>query len=136
MKSKKIIVITAGAIAIVSSLTACDNRPTEGVKPVGKVSESQGNANIQDSNSMKTEASKTVDVASQALDDSQITAKVKAALLNEPGLRSTKIEVVTTKGVVRLSGNVNSQENKEKAIAIAGLTQGVTGVESELAIKK
>lgn len=136
MNIKNIIVITLGAIAIVSSLVACDNRPADGVKPVGKVSESQGSVNTQDSNSMKTEASKTVDMASQALDDSQITAKVKAALLNESGLKSMKIEVITTKGVVKLSGNVNSQENKEKAIAIASLTQGVTGVESELVITK
>jgi len=40
------------------------------------------------------------------VDDSVVTSKVKAAILNEPGLKSAEINVETFKGVVQLSGFV------------------------------
>ena len=43
------------------------------------------------------------------VDDSVITTKVKAAILNEPALSSAEINVETFKGVVQLSGFVNSR---------------------------
>ncbi|MGZ5096287.1 MAG: BON domain-containing protein, partial [Burkholderiales bacterium] len=43
------------------------------------------------------------------IDDSVITTKVKAAVLNEPSLKSAEINVETFKGVVQLSGFVSSQ---------------------------
>ena len=43
------------------------------------------------------------------VDDSVITTKVKAAILNEPSLKSAEINVETFKGVVQLSGFVSSQ---------------------------
>ena len=43
------------------------------------------------------------------IDDTMITTKVKAAILNEPTLKSAEINVETFKGVVQLSGFVNSR---------------------------
>jgi osmotically-inducible protein OsmY len=61
------------------------------------------------------------------IDDSVITSKVKAALLNEPGLSSAEINVETFKGVVQLSGFVKSRADINKAVAV---TRGVGGVKS------
>ncbi|PXW88356.1 BON domain-containing protein [Nitrosomonas sp. Nm84] len=60
-------------------------------------------------------------------DDTVITAKVKAAILNEPTLKSAEINVETFKGVVQLSGFVSSSAGISKAVEVA---QGVTGVKS------
>ncbi len=63
----------------------------------------------------------------QYLDDTAITGKVKAAIFNDPALKSAEINVETFKGVVQLSGFVNSQADIQRAVAV---TQGVAGVKS------
>jgi len=47
--------------------------------------------------------------AGVAIDDAEITTKVKAAIFAEPGLKTLQISVDTIKGVVTLSGSVDSQ---------------------------
>jgi osmotically-inducible protein OsmY len=63
----------------------------------------------------------------QYLDDTAITGKVKAAIFNDPALKSAEINVETFKGAVQLSGFVNSQADIQRAVAV---TQGVAGVKS------
>ena len=53
------------------------------------------------------------------VDDTVITTKVKAAVLNEPTLKSSEINVETFKGKVQLSGFVNSRADIDKAVQIA-----------------
>ena len=53
-------------------------------------------------------------------DDTVITSKVKAAVLNEPTLKSAEINVETFKGVVQLSGFVGSQADIGKARRLLG----------------
>ena len=61
------------------------------------------------------------------VDDTAITTKVKAAVFNEPSLKSAEINVETFKGVVQLSGFVSSQSAANKATEVA---RGVAGVKS------
>lgn len=70
-----------------------------------------------------------------AIEDSEITAKVKAAIFAEPGLRTLQISVDTVKGVVTLSGSVDSQANSDRAKALAGAVAGVNQVENRLVPK-
>lgn len=69
------------------------------------------------------------------VDDTVITAKVKAAIFNEPSLKSAEINVETFKGVVQLSGFVRSQANISTAIAVARGVQGVTSVRNGMRLK-
>jgi hyperosmotically inducible protein len=64
-----------------------------------------------------------------------ITTKVKAAIFNEPTLKSMEINVETFKGVVQLSGFVNSQADISKAISLARSVKGVTGVKNDMRLK-
>lgn len=66
------------------------------------------------------------------IDDAMITAKVKAALAQDPGASALAIEVETTKGTVQLSGTVDSADEKMKAESIARGVDGVKGVENGL----
>ncbi len=69
------------------------------------------------------------------IDDSVLTSKVKAAILNEPSLSSAEINVETFKGVVQLSGFVNSLEDINKAEAVARDVIGVTSVKNDMRLK-
>ena len=69
--------------------------------------------------------------------DSVITTKVKAKLADEKMSSLAMVKVDTDrKGAVVLSGKVRSQEEADKAVAIAHETEGVTSVKSKLTIKK
>jgi osmotically-inducible protein OsmY len=69
------------------------------------------------------------------IDDSAITAKVKAAILGEPGLKSAEINVETFKGVVQLSGFVSSREDIDKAVKLARDVKGVKSVTNHMQLK-
>jgi hyperosmotically inducible protein len=69
------------------------------------------------------------------VDDSVITTKVKAAILNEPTLKVAEINVETFKGVVQLSGFVNSQADIAKAIQVARSVAGVKSVKNDMRLK-
>jgi len=77
-------------------------------------------------------SSKTHEATGEYVDDSVITTKVKAAILNEPTLSSAEINVETFKGVVQLSGFVNSNEDITKAVAIARNIGGVKSVKNDM----
>ncbi|MGB7998032.1 MAG: BON domain-containing protein [Photobacterium halotolerans] len=68
-------------------------------------------------------------------DDSVITTKVKAAIFNDPQLKSLEISVETFKGVVQLSGFVKSQASVQKAGSLAKGVPGVKSVDNNLSVK-
>lgn len=69
------------------------------------------------------------------VDDSVITAKVKAGILNEPSLKSAEINVETFKGVVQMSGFVSSAAQIDKAVDIARTVRGVSAVRNSMRLK-
>ncbi|CAG1021194.1 Osmotically-inducible protein Y [Methylococcales bacterium] len=69
------------------------------------------------------------------VDDTVITSKVKAAILNEPGLSSAEINVETFKGVVQLSGFVKSSADITKAVTVAKGVSGVKSVKNDMRLK-
>ena len=69
------------------------------------------------------------------VDDTVITTKVKAAIFDEPSLKSTEINVETFKGVVQLSGFVSSEANKDKAVELARGVNGVKSVKDDMRLK-
>lgn len=73
--------------------------------------------------------------ASVTIDDAEITTKVKAGIFAEPGLKTLQIGVDTIKGVVTLSGSVDSWPSSERAEALAGAVAGVKEVENLLVTK-
>lgn len=68
-------------------------------------------------------------------DDSVITTKVKAAIFDEPSLKSAEINVETFKGVVQLGGFVSSQANINKATELARSVKGVKSVKNDMRLK-
>ena len=71
----------------------------------------------------------------QYVDDSVITTKVKTAIFNEATLKTLQINVKTYKGVVQLSGFVDSAKSVSKAGEVAGRVEGVKSVDNSLMVK-
>ena len=70
------------------------------------------------------------------IDDTLITGKVKAALVADPELKATEINVETYKGTVQLSGFVSSPDHIPKAVQLARDIEGVKGVKNDMAVKR
>jgi hyperosmotically inducible protein len=73
--------------------------------------------------------------AGQYIDDSLITAKVKAALLKDRQVSGIDVSVETYKGTVLLSGFVSNQRQAQRAAEIASGVRGVTAVKNDLLVK-
>ncbi len=69
-----------------------------------------------------------VDQVGTIVDDSAITASIKADLLKDPGLSALGIEVNTVKGEVTLKGEVSTEVRKQRAEGIASHIVGVSKV--------
>jgi len=69
------------------------------------------------------------------VDDAVITTKVKAAIFNEPTLKSAEINVETFKGVVQMSGFVSSHAVADKAVELARSVKGVQAVKNDMRLK-
>lgn len=66
----------------------------------------------------------------QPINDTWITTKVKSSLLADSDVAGLDVSVETVNGVVRLSGDVESQAQIDRAVEIARDIEGVTNVES------
>ena len=80
-------------------------------------------------------ATRTQESTGQYVDDSTITAKVKAAIFDDNTLKVYDITVETFKGTVQLSGFVNSAEIRSRAGVVASRVSGVQSVKNDLIVK-
>ncbi len=80
-------------------------------------------------------ASPRTESTGEYVEDSVLTARVKAAVLAEPGLRSAEINVETFKGRVQLSGFVGTQADIDRAVALVGGMAGVRSVKNDMRLK-
>ena len=72
----------------------------------------------------------------QYLDDATVTAKVKTAIATDVGARAAgSINVETYKGVVQLSGFVDTRDMADRALAAAKKVNGVSSVKNDLRLK-
>ncbi len=74
-------------------------------------------------------------VAGTYVDDSIVTAKVKAALLKAPDLKSLDVSVETLHGEVLLSGFVKDQNQRDKAMKVAIAVNGVASVKDAMVVR-
>jgi osmotically-inducible protein OsmY len=75
------------------------------------------------------------ETAGEYVDDATITTKVKAAIFDEPSLKSMQVNVETFQDVVQLSGFVDTPRSKAKAGEIARNVRGVQSVKNDLIVR-
>lgn len=76
------------------------------------------------------------ETAGQYVDDTTITTKVKAAILNDQGLKGMQINVETMQGVVQLSGFVDTSQQAAQAATDARSVEGVKAVRNSIVVRK
>jgi osmotically-inducible protein OsmY len=80
-------------------------------------------------------ATATKESTGEYVDDSSITIKVKAAFVKDPIVKAIEVTVETFKGVVQLSGFVNTPAEKTQAGIVAAGIKGVTDVKNSIVVK-
>lgn len=80
-------------------------------------------------------ATPTKESTGEYVDDSTITAKVKAAFIHDEFVKSSDISVETFKSVVQLSGFVDNSAQKYRAGELAAKVSGVRDVENKITVK-
>ena len=80
-------------------------------------------------------STQTRETTGEYIDDSTITTKVKAAIFAEDTLKSMQINVKTYRGVVQLSGFVNSAQSVKRAGEVARSVDQVKEVKNDLIVK-
>ena len=78
----------------------------------------------------------TQQAAGEAVDDGVVTAKVKAALVADPVTKAHQINVETFKGTVQLSGFVESDEARSRALQLARDVDGVKRVKDAMEVRR
>jgi osmotically-inducible protein OsmY len=72
----------------------------------------------------------------EVIDDAIITTKVKSSLVADTTVSALDIDVDTSQGVVKLTGVVNNDQERQRAIQIAHDTEGVKQVDSRNLVVK
>lgn len=80
-------------------------------------------------------SSPTAESTGEYFDDSIITTKVKSDLIGDKAINSSNISVKTYKGIVQLSGFVNTPQQVLQAGQVASKVSGVVKVENDLIVK-
>ncbi|MFT3906367.1 MAG: BON domain-containing protein [Steroidobacteraceae bacterium] len=75
------------------------------------------------------------ETAGAHVDDSVVTAKVKAALIKDPATKARQIDVETHEGTVQLNGFVDSSDAKMAAASVARGIEGVKSVDNNLEVR-
>jgi osmotically-inducible protein OsmY len=127
------------SVLLVVGLAACDQQkpgPAESAgknidRSVDQVGHKIGETADKVGDKMSEQSAK----AGVAIEDTEITAKIKAAFFAESGLKTLQISVDTVKGVVTLSGSVDKQSQSDMAKAMAGAVAGVSSVNNQLVAK-
>ena len=73
--------------------------------------------------------------ASQYIDDSTVTTKVKTALISDSQLKAMHVSVKTNQGIVQLSGTVDTPDQEAEAIKVANQVSGVKSVTDSLTVR-
>ena len=132
-RSAGVSLLLAGALAAFSGLAI--SAPEGTAEKTGQQMDRAADKAGQAATDVKEAASRTAESTGEYMDDSAITAKVKWAILRDPDLKTLEISVVTTNGVVSLTGAVDSQRSIDRAAAVARDNPAVKSVENHLTVK-
>jgi hypothetical protein len=137
MKTSKNLKLIGISMLLLAGLVACDKPgPAETAgKKIDQTASEAGRSISEASDKVGAKLSEQSAKTGVAIDDAEITAKVKASIFAEPGLKSLQIGVDTVRSVVTLSGSVDSQTSSDRVKALAAGVAGVNGVDNRLAIK-
>jgi len=134
MKTLQNAKIISLSVLIAIGLSACDKPgPAESAgKQIDSTADAAGKKISEAVDKVGEKISTQSGKTGTAIEDVEITTRVKAAIFAEPGLKTLQISVDTVDGVVTLGGSVDSPENSDRAASLAGAVTGVRQVDNRL----
>ncbi|QCR37255.1 molecular chaperone OsmY [Nissabacter sp. SGAir0207] len=129
IKSTDISVDTTNGVVTLSGFVASQAEADKAVAVTKKV---EGVTSVSDKLHVRDSKEQT---AKAYAGDAATTTEVKAKLLADDNVPSRNVKVITTEGVVQLSGTVENQAQSERAEGIAKAVDGVKSVKNDLTIK-
>lgn len=122
------------SMLVVGGLAACDKPgPAESAgKNIDQTADAAGKKMGEAADKVGEKLGEQGMKAGVAIEDTEITAKVKASIFAEPGLRTLQISVDTVNGVVTLTGSVDTPSNSDTVKQLAAAVAGVKGVDNKL----
>lgn len=138
MKSLHNFKLLSISVLLALGVAACNKAPGPAESAGKQIDQTANDAGKKIGETVDKVGEKMSDQSAKAavvIDDSEITAKVKAAILAEEGLKTLQISVETLKGVVSLSGSVDTMAKSETAKSLASAVSGVNEVKNNLVVK-
>ncbi|MEO6213418.1 MAG: BON domain-containing protein [Vicinamibacterales bacterium] len=103
---------------------------TGGTRPPGSAAPSEKVRAVGD------RAGQAADATRRAIAEGSLTAKIKAKMALDDHVKALNLDVDTVGSIVTVTGVVNSQAERERALLLARDTEGVTQVVDKLTVKK
>ena len=125
-------------LALTAAMAGCERRAADqsGAESSTGTMSSGAQSSGASQSSSATGADSSAHRAGMAIDDSVITTKAKSALLADTTVKGSQINVETDKGVVSLSGMVDNERQRERAVSIVKGIDGVKSVDNRMTLKQ
>ncbi|HVH55433.1 MAG TPA: BON domain-containing protein [Vicinamibacterales bacterium] len=132
----KLIVFVVVVAIVGAFLLGYDIRDFRGMDRPGDVVGTAGSERARQAGAeIGQRTAEAADATRRAVADGALTSKIKAKMALDDTVKALQIDVDTQSGIVTLSGTVGSQAERERAVALARETQGVTQVVDKLRLK-
>jgi hyperosmotically inducible protein len=123
------------SVTVLAALAACSRSPQDSASSRELLPKKQvASTRVDEAPRTQAPSPTTKAQPTDAINDSIITARVKAAILADPGMAGSDVSVNTDHGVVSLTGIIKSQEQAAIASAYAQRQDGVMRVDNQLAV--
>lgn len=126
VKARKVDVDVVDGIVTLTGLVGTKAEVKRAVEVAGKVPHVKG---------VKNNLQVGTRTFGEAIDDQLIRSKIKTKLIGEPGIKSLNIDVDVLKGVVTLTGIVETKRQEKKVIELARSVAGVVKVVDNITVR-
>ena len=131
----KLILVVVVVAVVAAFLLGYDIRDFPGIGPDGPVGTSGSEKAREVGAEIGERTAQAADATRRAIEDGALTSKIKAKMALDDTVKALSLDVDTRAGVVTLTGTVRSEGERQRALALARETEGVTQVVDRLQLK-
>ena len=131
----KLILVVVVVAVVAAFLLGYDIRDFRGIGPHGPVGTTGSDKAREVGAEIGERTAQAADATRRAIEDGALTSKIKAKMALDDTVKALSLDVDTRAGVVTLTGMVRSEGERQRALALARETEGVTQVVDRLQLK-
>jgi osmotically-inducible protein OsmY len=131
----KLILVVVVVAVVAAFLLGYDIRDFRGIGPDGPIGTSGSEKAREVGAEIGERTAQAADATRRAIEDGALTSKIKAKMALDDTVKALSLDVDTRAGVVTLTGTVRSEGERQRALALARETEGVTQVVDRLQLK-